>query len=206
MAFIVALVLNLALFLIMPALIAVRPQEKEREQLDQIVTLTKVRDEQKKEKQKPPEKPKEKPDTLKPPPKIVMQRPKLSLPFELNSRLPSTSNDLILPPVDNSLPQADISGLFSVEDLDGQLMPLAQLPPNYPYTAKRRHIEGWVKIQFVVNKQGRVEDIRILKSEPEGTFDNAVQLAVSRWKFKPGTIGGTAVKTRVEQTIKFDLD
>lgn len=205
-AVLVAVVFNLALFLVMPALIAVRPQKQSFEQLDQHIILTKVRQEQeqKKKEKKLPEPPKEKPEPLRPTvTKMAVQRPKLSLPFELNTRLPAITGSLELPPIDTSLPQADVSGLFSVGDLDGELLPLAQLPPEYPYSARRRRVEGWVKVQFIVNEQGRVESVRIVESKPAGIFDSAVQRAVSRWRFKPGTIGGTTVKTRVEQTVVF---
>ncbi len=207
-AIVLALAANLVLFLVMPALIAVHPEEYEGEELEQLVTLTRVRQEQKIEKKEenPPEPPKEQPRPPSPPKNLAMQRPKLSLPFELNQRLPAIPGGLALPPIDTSLPQAALSGIFSVGDLDGQLVPLAQFPPTYPYGAKRRQVEGWVKLQFVVNERGMVEDIRVIAAEPKGVFESAARQAVSRWRFKPGTIGGSPVKTRVELPIKFSLD
>ncbi len=206
-ALLLALVVNLVLFLVMPALIAVHSGGAECKEFDLSVTLTKVRQEQKKEKkEKPPEPPKKKPTPPKPPQNLAMQRPKLSLPFELNQRLPAAPGGLVLPPIDASLPQGGLSGIFSVGDLDGQLMPLAQFPPTYPYGAKRRQIEGWVQLQFIVNERGVVEDIRVIAAEPEGVFESAARQSISRWRFKPGTIGGSPVKTKVEQTIKFTLD
>ncbi len=208
-ALIFALLVNLVLFLIMPALIAVHPEKKELEDLGQAVTLTKVRQEQKKEnkKDKPPEPPKEKPKPLKPTQmNAVVQKPKLSMPFKLNQRLPAMAGGLSLPPIDCSLPMADMSGVFSVGDIDGQLMPLVQIQPLYPHRARRRNIEGWVKLQFIINEEGLVENMQVLESKPEGVFDNVVRKAVSRWKFKPATIGGNKVKIRTEQIFRFDLD
>ncbi len=208
-AVVVACVLNLALFLIMPALIAVRETRHEPDELDQLVLVTKVREErpEKKKREKPPEPPAQRPKALKPQlMKVAVQRLKLSLPFELNPRLPPVAGGLELPPIDTSLPRGDISGLFTVGDLDHQLTPLAQMPPDYPHTARRRQIEGWVKVEFIVDEQGRVEDVRVIDSRPKNIFDSAARRAISRWRFKPGTVGGTAVKTKVEQTIKFKLD
>ncbi len=202
-AIVLALVVNLVLFLVMPALIAVHPGKYEGEEAEQFVTLTKVRQEQKIEKkEKPPEPLKEQPKPPSPPKNIAMQKPRLSLPFELNQRLPAIPGGLALPPIDTSLPQAALSGIFSVGDLDGQLMAVAQFPPTYPYGAKRR----WVKLQFVVNERGVVEDIRVIAAEPKGVFESAARQAVSRWRFKPGTIGGSPVKTRVELPVKFSLN
>lgn len=202
---IVALLLNLVLFLVIPALTAVRPQKEQQEEMDQLLTLTHVR-ETEPEKEKPPEPlkpPEEQPKVEKVVHRMVMPTQKLSLPFELTPRLPTIAGGVELPPIDTSLPQADMSGMFEVGALDGPLVGVSQMPPHYPQRARRFAVQGWVNIQFVVNEEGRVEDVKVLDSEPEGTFERAVIRAVSHWRFKPGTIGGMPVKARVQQKIIF---
>ena len=81
-----------------------------------------------------------------------------------------------------------------------------QIPPIYPHTAKRRNIEGWVKVKFVVDDQGTVGQAQVVAAEPEGVFEQSVLRCVKGWRFKPGTIGGVAVRTLVEQTISFKLE
>jgi len=198
--------LNLVLFLIMPALIASQPEKPAFETIVPQISLTRLR---------PPE-PKKPPEPVKPPEPKPLERPtpttaalptpKLSLPFEINPRLPSSPTTLELPPVDTSLPQASPSGLFSVGQLDAPLTTLVQIPPIYPHTAKRRNIEGWVKVKFVVDEQGTVGQVSVLAAEPEGVFEQSVLRCVAGWRFKPGTIGGVAVKALVEQTITFKLE
>jgi len=37
----------------------------------------------------------------------------------------------------------------------------------------------------VVNRDGSVSDVRIVKSNPRGTFDRGVQTTVRKWQFQP---------------------
>lgn len=97
-------------------------------------------------------------------------------------------------------------GIFSVGQLDGPLAVLAKSPPVYPSAAKRRSIEGWIKIKFVVDEHGHVDQISVLEAKPEGVFEQSVLQCVGNWRFKPGTVKGMAVKAQVEQTISFKLE
>lgn len=205
-AALVAAGLNLALFLLMPALIATTPDQPVFETLVPQVHLTRLN---------PPDPPKP-PEPVKPPEPTPPERPKpttnplpapkLHLPFELNPRLPSSPTTLDLPPVDTALSMGSLSDIFSVGQLDGPLTTLVQMPPDYPHSAKRRNIEGWVKVRFVVNENGTVGKVDVLAAQPEGVFEQSVLRCVAGWRFKPGTVGGTAVKTLVEQTVTFKLE
>ncbi len=198
--------LNLALFLIMPALIATQPEPPAFEAFVPQVSLTRLRPPEPKKPPEPVKPPEPKPLERPTPTTTAMPTPKLSLPFEINPRLPSSPSTLELPPVDTSLPQASLSDLFSVGQLDGPLTTLVQIPPVYPHTAKRRNIKGWVKVRFVVDEQGTVGQVTVLAAEPEGIFEQSVLRCVAGWRFKPGTVGGVPVKSLVEQTITFKLE
>jgi protein TonB len=97
-------------------------------------------------------------------------------------------------------------GVFAVGQLDGPLAAISKAAPVYPAAAKRRNIEGWIKVKFLVDEQGQVDRVSVLEAEPEGIFDQAVLRCISAWRFKPGTKGGVAVKALVEQTITFKLE
>lgn len=97
-------------------------------------------------------------------------------------------------------------GVFAASQLDGPLAAISKAAPVYPAAAKRRNIEGWIKVKFLVDEQGQVDRVSVLEAEPEGIFDQAVLRCVSAWRFKPGTKGGVAVKALVEQTITFKLE
>ena len=59
---------------------------------------------------------------------------------------------------------------------------------------------------FRSNTQGRVEQLKVIESDPDGVFDKSVINCVSQWKFKPGTVEGEPVNTMAETTIRFELE
>lgn len=100
---------------------------------------------------------------------------------------------------------ANGGGLFTTGQLDGPLTALTKTPPVYPRAAKQRNTEGWIKVKFVVNEQGHVDQVTILDAEPKDVFEQSVLRCMDEWRFKPGTVGGRTVKALVEQTISFKL-
>ncbi|MFZ5564957.1 MAG: energy transducer TonB [Thermodesulfobacteriota bacterium] len=96
--------------------------------------------------------------------------------------------------------------VFDAANLDAPLMALSQKAPDYPVNAFRRDIEGWVKVSFLVNRQGRVEDVIIVEASPESIFDDTVRRCVARWRFKPGTVAGRPVVTRKTTVVRFELN
>jgi protein TonB len=144
-------------------------------------------------------------------PKAVQSRPvklPLHLPFEINPRLPGGPSSLELPPLESApvTGAGDLAGVFSAGELDAPLTPLTRLSPLYPMRAKDRGIEGWVKVKFLVDADGRVGEVSILDAHPEGLFEKSVRRCIGGWRFKPGTVAGMAVKTWVETTIRFELE
>jgi len=88
---------------------------------------------------------------------------------------------------------------------DRDFMVISRIPPQYPYRAQRRGIEGWVKVSLMITEQGTVQDVVVVEAEPEEVFDNAAIQAVSKWKFKPRIEQGKAVAVRAEQVVTFKL-
>jgi periplasmic protein TonB len=95
---------------------------------------------------------------------------------------------------------------YSVGDVDSKPGALGQALPPYPRRARRRGIEGWVKVRFVVTKDGRVRNLSVLKESPTGVFHKTVMNTVPRWRFKPARKDGQPVDVWVEQTINFKLE
>jgi len=94
---------------------------------------------------------------------------------------------------------------YTTEDIDNTITPITKTPPIYPFQAKRRGIEGWVKVKFLVNIDGMVEKISIVESEPEAVFEESVLDTLPKWRFTPGTMEGIKVNTWVITTIRFEL-
>ena len=206
--------LNMTLFGLMPGLIQMIPQDQDKlEEIKAIQVIRIKRQEippRKKELKKP--KPKQEPKPLKTttPTRVVRQKKlqlKPRLPFQLNPKLPATSTHLAMPAMEHfSMEAPTLKGLYEMGELDSPLTPLAKVPPIYPMRAMRRGIEGWVKIRFLVNDQGRVEQPKVIESDPEGIFEKSVINCVFQWRFKPGTVEGQPVTTLAETTIRFELE
>jgi len=131
----------------------------------------------------------------------------IDIPFEVNPKLTPIPRTIPMVPMRTAgLGKLALKHSYGVGEIDNRLKPLVQAPPIYPMVARRRGIEGWVKVQFIVDEKGRTQTIRILKSDPKRIFDKAVIRCVSGWRFSPGTVEGVPVKTRVETTIRFNLE
>lgn len=200
--------LNLALFAVLPGLMHPTTGSQPYDTLVPQINLIRI-----KPREAPPKKiPKPTPEIRRqtPPPKPETQQlinPRLALPFEINTRLPGGPDTLELPPVTpGALDSLNLGNLFGQGDLDQPLTTLMRLPPVYPLSARNRGIEGWVKIRFVVTEQGSVSDITIISANPREIFNASVMQCVSVWRFKPGEVSGVPVRTKVETTIRFELD
>jgi len=206
--------LNITLFGLMPGLIHMIPQDQDKLEDIKAIQVIRIKRQEtpprKKELKKP--KPKQEPKRLKTttPTKVVQQKKmqlKPRLPFQLNPKLPVTSTSLTMPAMEHfSMKIPTLKGLYEMGELDSPLTPLAKIPPIYPMRAMRRGIEGWVKVRFLVNTQGRVEQLKVIESDPESVFDKSVINCISQWKFKPGTVEGEPVNTMAETTIRFELE
>ncbi len=82
--------------------------------------------------------------------------------------------------------------------------PIYRSLPRYPLEAARKKIPGWVKLSFSINRQGEVEDISIIDSEPKIIFDQAAITALQRWKYKPQLESGKTVK-QTGLTVRIDF-
>jgi protein TonB len=95
---------------------------------------------------------------------------------------------------------------FEISEVDQAPVIISRIPPRYPFLAKRRAIEGWVRIRFLVTRQGEVSSLRVLQATPEGVFDDAVRNCLALWRFRPGRKNKEAVSTWMETTIEFELE
>jgi len=203
--------LNLVLFMLMPYLVDPVPSRLSVDTFVPQVNVIRMKRTDSEVRHKPPTPPKPpEPQKMRKPDAAPRQpmREKLTLPFEVNPRLPGGPHSLVLPPLKSAPPVNTnaLQGAFSVGQLDGPLTSLTRIPPVYPVQGRRRGIEGWVKVAFIVDETGRVGNISILESEPQGLFDRSVERCVCGWRFKPGTVEGMPVKAKVETVIRFELE
>lgn len=78
--------------------------------------------------------------------------------------------------------------------------------PAYPEYARRRGINGFVILQFIVDINGRVVEPSVQQANPQGYFETAAIRAIKQWRFSPGRNDkGTPVRCRLQMRIDFIL-
>ncbi len=94
--------------------------------------------------------------------------------------------------------------LCTMTDLDQPPRPVYQTPPEYPAELKQKKIQGSVLILFVVDRQGRVMDPKVQKST-HPAFEGPAMRAIRRWRFEPGSRNGSPVQFKMRIPITFAL-
>ena len=61
-------------------------------------------------------------------------------------------------------------------------------------------------VNILVNKEGSVDKVRLLDSQPEGVFDQVAIASVKTWSFSPAQYQGRAVAVWVKQKLKFQVN
>lgn len=76
---------------------------------------------------------------------------------------------------------------------------------KYPAEAVAKGIEGRVVVQFVVNKEGDLQDIKVMKSIDSLLDQEAIRVISSMPKWTPGKLKGEAVNIQYTLPIQFNI-
>ena len=194
----------MGLFALMQMLISNNQQQFESTnslQMTEFIRLKRDTKLQTKERRQPDEPPP--PEKRPPPPKMQMQQvnvaaadtPKMDMPnLDIPLQTERFTGSLV-----NGLQLGKSNGIST------NVIPLVRIPPRYPMRAASRRIEGWVKVEFTITKDGTVKDPIVTDAKPNNIFDRAALQAIKRWKFKAKIIGGEAIEQRAVQTLQFTL-
>jgi protein TonB len=80
-----------------------------------------------------------------------------------------------------------------------------RVEPVYPDVAVAAHIQGTAILETVVNEEGRVTDVRVLRSAGQ-ILDRAAIAAVREWRYKPLVLNGIPVTFVLTATLTFRLE
>lgn len=80
---------------------------------------------------------------------------------------------------------------------------IERVAPEYPTIAARARVHGVVILEAVVDRHGRVEDVRVLRSIP--LLDNAAVEAVRQWRYSPLLLNGMPEAFVLTVTVSFGL-
>jgi periplasmic protein TonB len=74
---------------------------------------------------------------------------------------------------------------------------------HYPDSAKKNNIQGKVILQFIVNKDGSISNVDIMRNLPGGCGEEARRVVLAMPKWKPGLMNGQPVDMYYTLPISF---
>lgn len=77
---------------------------------------------------------------------------------------------------------------------------------KYPEAAIRDGVQGRVMVDFIIDKDGKVTDVRVLRSVSEELDAEAVKVVSASPKWKPGRMNGNKVRTSMTIPVEFRLE
>ena len=102
------------------------------------------------------------------------------------------------------------SGAVELDPLPGAFVYTDQLParasvvaPEYPDLAREAGVEGTVMLWALVDLDGSVKAVQVIRSVP--LLDAAASAALLRWRFTPALANGHPVRVWVAVPVKFSL-
>lgn len=130
--------------------------------------------------------------------------------------------DLVVEPITTNTPPVNVEiDPLPVEKIEDEVFVFVESMPEpegglegfykllkknmkYPAKAQRNHTEGRVFVEFTVGKDGKLTNMKVIKSVGDGCDEEALRvLAMSKWK--PGKQRGVPVTVRMVQAINFQL-
>ena len=88
---------------------------------------------------------------------------------------------------------------------EAALMKFLQSHINYPPMAAENNVQGRVVVQFVVDKTGKVGEVKVVRSVDKDLDKEAVRVCKSLPKFTPGRQNGQAVSVWYTLPVTFKL-
>lgn len=80
---------------------------------------------------------------------------------------------------------------------------LSKQAPEYPDRARRLGKNGYVKVRYDIDEDGRVQNIEFVEASPKGMFERDVKRAMNRWKYEKLPAKGytTEIYFKVDGTV-----
>jgi len=79
-------------------------------------------------------------------------------------------------------------------------------PPPYPIIARKRGYQGNAVLEVLIDKHGKVIDLRVFSSSGYSILDRTAIASVKNWLFQPGMSGSDKIEMWVRVPIRFQLN
>jgi protein TonB len=77
--------------------------------------------------------------------------------------------------------------------------------PEYPESARRSNIEGYVLLEADIDERGKLRSVRV-RQGLQSTLDDAALASVQQWRFQPARLDGRSVPSTRLIRIRFELN
>lgn len=77
--------------------------------------------------------------------------------------------------------------------------------PEYPDSARKLNIEGYVLLELDIDERGKLKKARV-RQGLQRALDDAALASVQAWRFQPARLGGRAVSSTRLVRIRFELN
>jgi len=81
---------------------------------------------------------------------------------------------------------------------------LRRVQPLYPAPAIKIRLNGFVIVECIIDRTGRIREARVVKSSSP-MFEASALQAVQQWEFAPGTLRDKPVDTIFNLTVRFQI-
>lgn len=180
-----------------------KPVKKKKEQVKKESRYVKMEKKAIKKTSKP--KPKPKPKPKKAPPKAPLPNLGASL-SGIAMDIPEFATDSIGGDATDLLDKISEDTVMTGNSVDVKPRVLSRSKMEYPASAMKKHIKGYVIVNVLIDKQGNIETAQVLESFPQGVFDAVALNGVRSWRFSPAKYKGQAVKVWAKQKVRFDFN
>jgi TonB family protein len=79
------------------------------------------------------------------------------------------------------------------------------VPAVYPPQALQRETQGWVDLEYVVDRSGQPRNLAVVQASPPGLFDAAALAAVTQYRYVPFERDGRLYERRLRLRVRFQL-
>lgn len=106
------------------------------------------------------------------------------------------------PPVSIAKPEAPATRIKRGGEVQHANL-VRQVKPSYPHSAVIMRIQGAVILEAIIDREGRVENLKVLSGHP--LLVRAAWEAVQQWRYRPTLLNGEPVEVLTQVTVNFNL-
>jgi protein TonB len=121
--------------------------------------------------------------------------------FSIYARFTTSESEALSPVPDSGEIAAALEAQCGEDNGNSKPIAALRVEPVYPMSARRKGIEGSVVLEFIVQSDGTVTEVKVTKSEPSGVFDRTAVHSVSSWHYCPRA---DSTKSRVRLDFKLN--